>query len=662
MALSKPGNEVRIGVYICHCGTNIAGVVDVEAVRRYAEELPGVVLAKTYTYMCSEPGQKLIKDTIKEYNLNRVVVAACSPRLHEPTFRRCVAEAGLNPYLFEMANIREHCSWVHMEEPEKATEKAKDLVRMAVSKVGQLEPLEPMTVSVRRDVLVIGGGIAGITAALDLANAGFKVYLVERQPSIGGHMAQLDKTFPTMDCSQCILTPKMVDVARHPNIELITYAEVKAVEGYVGNFKVKIEKKPRYVDEDKCTGCGVCSQKCPMKKIPDEFNAGLGTRTAIYIPFPQAIPHVAVIDPEHCLYLTKGKCRVCEKFCQANAINFEQKPEEIELDVGAIIVATGYEVYDPTQDEEYGYGRYEDVITALQMERLLSASGPTGGMVVRPSDKAKPKKVAYVQCVGSRSKRPGHAPYCSRICCMYAIKQAIQLKEKYPDIDVCIFYIDLRTFGRGYEEFYWRAQEAGVRFIRGRVGEIWRNREGKLVVRAEDTLTGRVLEEPFDMVVLSAGLRPAEGTKDLAALLKIPLGPDGFFLEAHPKLRPVDTVVDGIFVCGTATGPKDIVDTVAQAKAAAAGAMALLSRGEIVVEPLVATVDEERCRGCGRCEEVCEFGAISVVEKGGRLVAQVNEALCKGCGACSVRCPTGAVKVKQFKPGQVLAVVGAVRS
>jgi len=401
-------------------------------------------------------------------------------------------------------------------------------------------------------------------------------------------------------------------------------------------------------------------EKCPMKKIPDEFNAGLGFRTAIYIPFPQAIPHIAVIDPEHCLYLTRGRCRLCEKVCQAGAIDFEQKPEEVELDVGAIIVATGYDLYDPTQDEEYGYGRYPDVITGLQMERLLSASGPTRGEVVRPSDKKKPKKVAYIQCIGSRSLRPGHASYCSRVCCMYAIKQALQLREKYPDIDVCIFYIDIRTFGRGYEEFYWRAQEHGVRFIRGKVSELWRGKNGRLVVRAEDTLTGKIIEEEFDLVVLSAGLRPAKGAEELAAMLKIPLGPDGFFLEAHPKLRPVDTVVDGIFVCGTATGPKDIVDTVAQAKAAASGAMALLSRGKIIIEPLVATVDEERCRGCGRCEEVCEFGAVEVVEKEDRLVAQVNETQCKDCGACSDRCPTGAIKVRHFKPEQIKAMVRTV--
>ncbi|OYT50655.1 disulfide reductase [Candidatus Bathyarchaeota archaeon ex4484_135] len=654
--------EVRIGVYICHCGTNIAGVVDVEEVRKYVEGLPGVVLAKTYPYMCSDPGQNLIKEDIEKGLIDRVVVAACSPRLHEPTFRRVLREAGLNPYLLEMANIREQCSWVHMREPKKATEKAKDIIRMTVAKARLLSPLQPVEVPARQEVLVIGGGIAGITAALDLANAGFRVYLVERAPSIGGHMAQLDKTFPTMDCSQCILTPRMVDVARHPNVQLFTNSEVVGVEGFAGNFKVKVLKKPYYVDLDKCTGCGLCVDFCPIE-VPSEFDVGMAPRKAIYIPFPQAIPHVAVIDPEHCLYFMKKKCMVCEEVCQelaAGAIDFSQQPEEVELDVGTIIVATGYDLYDPTQDEEYGYGRYEDVITALQMERLLSASGPTRGEIVRPSDKEKPKKVAYIQCVGSRSLRPGHASYCSRVCCMYAIKQALQLKEKYPDIDVCIFYIDLRTFGRGYEEFYWRAQEHGVRFIRGKVAEIWRSRNGRLVVRAEDTLTGRVLEEEFDMVVLSAGLRPSKGTEELAALLKIPLGPDGFFLEAHPKLRPVDTVVDGIFVCGTATGPKDIVDTVAQAKAAASSAMALLSRGKIVIEPFVAAVDEDRCRGCGRCEEVCEFGAVAVEEKDGRLVAHVNEALCKGCGACSVRCPTGAIKVRNFRPEQIRAMVSSV--
>jgi len=649
--------EPRIGVYICHCGTNIAGVVDVEALRAFAETLPGVAVARTYVYMCSDPGQRLIKEDIAAGLVDRVVIAACSPRLHEPTFQRALREAGLNPYMLEIANIREQNSWVHMHEPEKALEVAKDLVRMAVAKAALLQPEEAHEVPVGRRVLVIGGGIAGITAALDLADAGFEVYLVEKAPSIGGHMAMLDKTFPTMDCAQCILTPKMVDVARHPNIRLLTYSEVKSVEGYVGNFKVRVLKKPRYVDPDKCTACGECAKACPVE-VPDEFNAGLSWRKAIYIPFPQAVPSAYVLDEDACLGLTPLACGKCLEACEAKAINLNDSPEEIELNVDTIIVAVGFEPYCPEADEEYGYGRYPDVLTALEMERLLNASGPTGGRVLRPSDLKEPKKIAYIQCVGSRSLRPGHAPYCSRICCMYAMKQALELKEKYPGIDVCIFYTDIRAFGKGYEEFYWRAQEAGVRFIRGRVGEVWRDREGRLIVRAEDTLTGRVIEEPFDMVVLSVGLRPPEGAKELAEMLKIPLGPDGFFLEAHPKLRPVDTVVDGIFVCGACQGPKDIVDTVAQAKAAASSAMALMSRGKLVVEPYFATVvDEERCRGCGRCEQACEFGAIKVEERDGRLVARVTEALCKGCGACRVVCPTGALRIRRFTDEQIVAQV-----
>ena len=646
---------MKIGVYICHCGTNIAGVIDVEELRKYAETLPGVSIAKTYTYMCSEPGQRLIKEDIEEKRVNRVVIAACSPLLHEITFRRVLKEAGLNPYLLEIANIREHNSWVHMEEPEKALEKAKDAVRIAVAKVSLLKPVEPEIIEVGKNVLVIGGGIAGITASLDLADAGFKVYLVEKTPSIGGHMAMLDKTFPTMDCSQCILTPKMVAVARHPNITLMTYSEVIDIDGFVGNFKVKILKKPRYVDENKCTACGECAKVCPVQ-VPDEFNAGLGWRKAIYIPFPQAVPNTYVLDDENCLGLTPMACGECLKACDAKAINLDARPEIIELDIDTIIVATGFEPYDPTQDEQYGYGVYQDVITALEMERMLNAAGPTGGKVVRPSNLEIPKKIAYVQCVGSRDMRRNK--YCSRICCMYAMKQATQLKEKYPDIEVYIFYIDIRAFGKGYEEFYWRAQEKGIFFIRGKVSEIWRDKkEGKLVVRVEDTLTGRVIEEKFDMVVLSIGMTPGADTEKIRKLLKIPVGPDGFFLEAHPKLRPVDTIVDGIFICGTATGPKDIVDTVAQAKAAASSAAALMSAGRTIIEPYFAIVDERLCSGCGTCISVCPFNAIKLVE----WTAKVNKALCKGCGACAASCPSNAITVENFSDEQIIAQIRQVR-
>ncbi len=648
--------EPRIGVFVCHCGLNIAGVIDVEALVEYAKTLPGVVYAVDYRYMCADPGQKLIKDAIKEHKLNRVIVAACSPRLHEPTFRRCVAEAGLNPYLFEMANIREHSSWCHPHEPEKATEKAKDLIRMAVARARLLEPLKTIKVPVTKRALVIGGGIAGINAALDLAELGFEVYLVEREPSIGGHMAQLDKTFPTLDCAACILTPKMVDVARHPNIKLLTYSEVEAVEGYIGNYRVKVLKKPRYVDETKCTGCGTCMEKCPMKKIPDEFNVGLSYRTAIYIPFPQAVPKVAVIDPEHCLYLTRGRCRLCEKVCQAGAIDFSQKPELLELDVGVIIVATGFDIYLPKDMPELGYGRYPDVIVGLELERLLNAAGPTGGRVVRPSDKKEPRRVVFIQCVGSRGTGP--FVYCSGFCCMYSIKQAVLLKERIPGVDVTILYTDMRTNFKGYEEFYRRARELGVRFVRvdlsgRRVEED--PETGELVVHAI-TEEGKPVEVRADLVVLATTAVPRKDAVELARKLNIPLGPNGFFMEAHPKLRPVDTAMDGIFLAGACQGLKDIPYSVAQGGAAAARAATILFKDEVESEAITAVVDVEKCIGCGLCADICPFGAPIIEDR----KARIREVMCKGCGTCAASCPRGAITMRHFTDEQIRAQLEAL--
>jgi len=652
--------EPRIGVFVCHCGTNIAGFVDVKKVAEFASKLPNVVFAVDERYVCSEPGQALVRDSIKKYNLNRVVIASCSPRMHEPTFRKTIETAGLNPFLLEMANIREQCSWVHMSEPDKATEKAKALVAAAVAKARLLKPLEPMRFKVTPAALVIGGGIAGIQASLDLANMGFKVYLVEKTPSIGGHMAQLDKTFPTLDCSACILTPKMVDVARHPNIKLLAYSEVKNVEGFIGNFKVKVVKKARYVDETKCTGCGTCAEKCPVKKIPNEFDLGLGYRSAIYVPFPQAVPLIYTIDKENCLYFTKGVCKVCEKYCPAGAIDFNQKDEEIELDVGVIIVATGYDLFDPKQKPEYGYGKYKDVITNLEFERLLNAAGPTGGKILRPSDGKEPKKIAFIQCIGSRDHRVGN-PYCSRICCMASIKHAHQVKEKIPDAEVYVFYIDLRAFGKGYEEFLERTQNEGVIFVRGKAAEVYQKPDtGGLVVKFEDTLLGEVMEMEFDMVVLAAGLIPRVDSDAIQKLLKISRSPDNFFLEAHPKLRPVETHTSGIYLCGCAQGPKDIPDTVAQASAAAAQAAIPLMIGEVVAEPTTAYVDEEICGGCRICESVCPYDAVKVEETDKGRKAKVNEALCRGCGACGAACPSGAITMRGFEREQIIAQIEAL--
>ncbi len=645
-------DQPRIGVYLCHCGTNIAGVIDIKKLLAYAETLPNVVVAKDYTYVCSDPGQQLIRKDIHESKLNRVVVAACSPTLHEATFRRVLQEEELSPYLFEMANIREQDTWVHMKNPEEALELAKDILRMSVARAAILEALEPKEVKVGRRALIIGGGIAGITAALDLGNGGFTVYLVEKSPTIGGRMAQLDKTFPTMDCSSCILTPKMVSVSRHPNVKLLTYAEVKDVQGFIGNFKVKVVQKPKYVDEKKCTSCDECAKICPVE-VPDEFNAGLSWRKAIYLPFPQAVPPSYVLDDVNCLGLTPLACGKCKDVCEPDAIDYDQATKEIELDVDTIVVATGYDPYNPLNDQEYNYGIFQNVVTSLEMERMLNSSGPTTGKVVRPSDLKEPKRIVYAQCVGSRNERTNL--YCSRVCCMYAIKQARQLKEKHPEIEVRIFYIDVRAFGKGFEEFYERAaRDYGVLFTRGRVAEILEDpRSRNLIVRAEDTLSGNPLEVEADLVVLSVGIAPNADTAEIRRVLKIPTGPDGFFSEAHPKLRPVDTVVDGVLIAGTTAGPKDIPDAVAQAKAAASGAASLMAPGVYVVEPYYAMVDDSICGGCGICVLLCPYRAISIEDKR----ARINEALCKGCGACASACPAGAIRMNHFTDEQVMTQI-----
>ncbi len=641
--------KIRIGVYVCHCGLNIAGVVNVEEVAEYARGLPNVVVTRDYMYMCSDPGQNLIKDDIKELGLNRVVVASCSPMLHEHTFRVACQEAGLNPYLFDMANIREQDAWVTADGKE-ATEKAKELVSAAVAWVAYQEPLEIKEVPVTPATMVVGGGIAGIQAALEIADSGNKVYLVEREPSIGGHMAQFDKTFPTLDCASCIFTPLLSQVGRHPDIELMSYSEVEEVSGYIGNFKVKVRKKARYVDADKCTGCGTCMEKCPWKVV-SEFDEGLGQRKAIYIPFAQAVPNVAVIDTENCAYFLKGTCRACEKFCQAGAINFEQQDEIVEVDVGAIIIATGYDSFDPSVITQYGYGKYDNVITALQFERLSNASGPTLGKILM-KDGSVPESVAIVHCVGSRDTN--YHEYCSRVCCMYALKYSHLIKEN-TGADVYQMYIDMRSYGKGYEEFYKRIADEEVNFIRGKVAKVTDKaindeEKGKLVVICEDTLLGAMMRVPVDMVVLCTALEPRKDAGDVARLFNINRSSDGFFLERHPKLDPVATMNDGMFVVGCCQGPKDIPDTVVQASAAAARVLAMISKGKVEVEAATAYVDEEVCNGCGLCVSVCAYRAIEIDEKSN--VAKVNEALCKGCGACAVTCPSKAIKHRNWTPKQ----------
>ncbi len=647
---------MNIGVYICHCGTNIAGVVDVEEVARHAAGLKDVMVARDYKYMCSSPGQDLIKNDIKEKKLDRIIVAACSPNMHESTFKKVLAGAGINPYLLEIANIREQASWVHFDK-EKTTDKAFDLIRIAVAKVRNNEPLSSLLTKVIQRVLVIGAGIAGIQASLDIANTGYEVVLVEKDQSIGGRMAQLGTTFPTLDCAACILTPKMSEVSLNPEIKLFTYSEVEEISGFLGNFKAKIRKKSRGVDESLCTGCGICQEKCPAK-VPSEYDEKMGYRKAIYTLFPQAVPNIPVIDRANCLYITKGKCGVCKKVCTAGAIDYERGDEFIEEEVGAIVVANGFDPYDPTSKEEYGFGIYKNVITGLQLERLLHSAGPTKGEVKRPSDGAVPKRLAFVQCVGSRDERTNK--YCSRVCCMYAIKNALLIKQNNPENKIFLYYIDIRAFGKGYEEFYKRAQELGIRFVRGRVAEIFEERNGNLVIHADDTLLGITTENEVDMVVLSVGMTPRFDSSKLQKMLGIGTSPDGFFMEAHAKLRPVETLVDGVFLAGTAQGPKDIPDAVAHAKGAASSALGVVSKKTLELSPMISEVDEGLCRGCGRCKETCEYKAIELKEiRPGILVSHVNEVQCKGCGSCSVVCTSGAITMKHFTNRQIFAMIEA---
>jgi len=647
----------RIGVYICHCGSNIASKVDVEKVRDFASSLDYVVIAKDYKFMCSNPGQELIIKDIKEHNLNRVVVASCSPRMHEKTFRNACKQAGLNPYYFQMASIREQSSWV-TEDPEVATERAKDLVKAAVNRVTHHEPLTPRIVDIKQTALIIGGGIAGMQAALEIADAGRKVYLVEREPSIGGHMAKFDKTFPTLDCAACIMTPKMVSVGQHENIELFTYSEVVEVDGFVGNFKVKIKKKPRYVNMEKCTGCGMCMEKCPTKVI-SEFEEKLTERKAIYTPFPQAVPNVPVIDADHCRFLTKGKCRLCEKFCEAKAIDFEQKEEIVEVEVGTIIVATGFKLFDPSIVKRFGYGVYDEVYTSLQFERLNNAAGPTGGKILMKNGNP-PESVAIIHCVGSRDKN--FNKYCSRVCCMYSLKYAHLIREK-TGAQVFNFYIDIRAFGKNYEEFYNRVQSEGTIFIRGNVAKVTDKAEspeekGKLIVIAEDTLTKERLRVPVDMVILSVGLQPAEGAEEVARMLGITQDMDGWFNELHPKLAPVQTATDGVFIAGCCQGPKDIPDTVAQANGAAAEALSLMMKGKVEMEAAQSYINPDLCVGCKQCMDICMYGAIDYNPL--RKVCVVNTAICKGCGLCAATCPSKAVTLKHFDNDEIFAEIEAL--
>ncbi|MGN0730777.1 MAG: 4Fe-4S binding protein [Treponema sp.] len=666
----------RIGVFVCHCGTNIAGTVDVAKVAEELGKVNGVVFSTNYTYMCSSAGQQMIEEHIKNDKLTGVVLCSCSPRMHEKTFRACAERAGLNPYKVEVANIREQCSWV-LKNPEEATEKAIALGKAAIAKTILDTPLVEGETPVTKRALVIGGGIAGITAALDIADAGFPVDIVEKKTTVGGKMAMLDKTFPTLDCASCIVTPKMTEVSQNPNIRILSYSEVCGVKGYIGNFQIDIKRHPRYVDETKCTGCGACIEACPNKKVPNEFNLNLNTRKAINIPFAQAVPKVASIDEGYCLHmkgLKNGKdnvCGFCEKACAAGAINFNQKEEIITEKYGAIIVATGYNPIDLKKFDEYAYSQSPDVVSSLEFERLCNASGPTNGHLLRPSDGKEPKNIVFVQCVGSRcsaDSSKGHE-YCSKVCCMYTAKHAILTRDHYPDTNCYVFYIDVRTPGKNFDEFYRRAVEQyGVHYIKGQVGKVTPLSDGTLDVQGSDLILNKQVHIKADMVVLAASIEADKSARPLATMLTTSMDNNDFFLEAHAKLRPVESPTAGIFLAGCCQGPKDIPETVAQSSGAAAKAICLLVKDKLKNNPCTAHPNENACNGCGQCANVCPYGAISYIDKDfrgpnrttiTRHVSQVNTAMCQGCGACTVACPSGAMDLNGFSNKQILAEVDA---
>ncbi|MGB9959635.1 MAG: hydrogenase iron-sulfur subunit [Candidatus Bathyarchaeales archaeon] len=665
--------EAKVGVFLSDCGGQISKIIDFEALINFVKNVDGVALVARGSEFWRGQGLQTIVDAVKTNKINRAVVAESIPKISEITIAKAVEEAGLNPHLVEVLDLKNHCALPHRDTPTEATEKAKAMLLAAIEKAKLLEPIEKAEFPVVKSVLVIGGGIAGMQAAEDLAEMGFQVYIVEKEPFLGGLAAKAGRFFPTDDCAICIQSP-MADLknvtqtsrkcvyrsgfSEIPNLNILTNSKIVKVEGAAGNYKVAVERKPRYVNEKKCVACGLCNSVCPVE-VPDEHNAKLKTRKAIYVNAPLVYPPAYVIDEKVCKFYD---CAKCVEVCPTKAVELDQKPEHLTLNVGSIIVATGFREYDPSVIKEYHYGEYPDVITHLELARMIDAFGPTNGLIIKPSDKKPAKRIVFVQCVGSRDRRWN--PYCSSICCMISLKHATIIKSAYPDTDITICYIDIRTTGREHEYYYERAREMGIKFVKGRPAEILHDPStNTLVVEVEDELLRRLLELEADLVVLATSMVPSEDAKELAEILGLELAQDGFFKEYNAKLRPTETKRRGIFLCGGATFPKDAPTASLHAHSAAVKAAKFLTHGKIVKDLKVAFVNEDYCGDCEFCPVTCPYGAINLVPTGnGHFVARVSELLCEGCGVCVGTCPVGAIELSHLRPNQISAQMKALLS